>query len=119
MKLIIAGSRTIQVAPFEMQAILAHYGLNPSEIISGTANGVDKCGEKYAKEADQVSVDWRSRKGFAKDQSKHRTWCKCRRYLKQRGNREHRRWVSKMIHHERWDEIYWHQDMFVSSWDAC
>ncbi len=51
MKLIIAGSRTIQVAPFEMRAILAHYNLNPSEIVSGTANGVDKCGEKYAKEA--------------------------------------------------------------------
>lgn len=76
-------------------------------------------GSYLPKEADSNRDDWRLKKGFQKDQAKHRTWCKCRRYLKQRGNREHRRWVSKMIHHERWDEIYWHQDMFVSSWDAC
>lgn len=62
MKLIIAGSRTIQVAPFEMRAILKHYGLSPTEIVSGTANGVDKCGEKFAKEAGitliQFPADW-------------------------------------------------------------
>jgi hypothetical protein len=76
-------------------------------------------GSYRKKDKDHVKDDWRERKGFAKDQSKHRTWCKCRRYLKDRGNREERRWVRKMIHHERFDEIYHHQDMFVSSWDAC
>lgn len=76
-------------------------------------------GSYLPKEADQVSVDWRSRKGFAKDQSKHRTWCKCRRYLKLKGNRQNRRWTRKMIHSEKYDQLYFHQDMFVSSWDAC
>lgn len=63
--------------------------------------------------------DWRKRKGFSKDQSKHRTWCKCGRYLKEVGNRKNRRWSKQMIHHERFDELHYHQDMFVSSWDAC
>jgi hypothetical protein len=39
--------------------------------------------------------------------------------LKQQGNRQHRRWAKKLIHTERFDDIYWHQDMFVSAWDAC
>lgn len=71
------------------------------------------------KEKNQIREDWREHKSFAKDQSKNRAWCNCGRYLKAKGNRQARRWVRKMIHHERWDEIYYHQDMFVSSWDAC
>jgi hypothetical protein len=71
------------------------------------------------KETDQAAADWRERKGFAKDQAKHRTWCKCRRYLKTRDHRERRRYEKAMIKAERWDEIFHHQDMFVSSWDAC
>lgn len=54
------------------------------------------------KEIDQSREDWRERKGFAKDQSKHRTWCKCRRHLKTRDHRERRRWERAMIHAERW-----------------
>lgn len=48
MKLIIAGSRHILVSNEEIKALLNHYGLNPSEIVSGTARGVDQCGETYA-----------------------------------------------------------------------
>lgn len=48
MKLIIAGSRTIQVSVPEMQALLDHFGLKPSEIVSGRAKGVDTSGEVYA-----------------------------------------------------------------------
>jgi len=76
-------------------------------------------GSYKPKEKNTNKEDWRRRKGFAKDQSKHRTWCKCRKYLKSKGNRQDRRWVKQMIHHEKYDEIYYHQDMFVSSWDAC
>ena len=62
MKLIIAGSRTIQVSPLEIKALLDHYNLKPSEIVSGTANGVDKCGEFYAgfyhKDLARFPADW-------------------------------------------------------------
>jgi hypothetical protein len=27
--------------------------------------------------------------------------------------------MRKLIHSEKYDHLYWHQDMFVSSWDAC
>lgn len=76
-------------------------------------------GSYSKKEKDSNRDDWRERKGFSKDQSKHRTWCKCGRYLKSQGNRLERRYVKRQIHHEKYDEIYYHQDMWVSSWDAC
>lgn len=76
-------------------------------------------GSYLPKTKDQNKQDWRVRKGFSKDQSKHRTWCKCGRELKQFGNRQHRRWVKKLIKAGKYDHIYWHQDMFISSWDAC
>lgn len=76
-------------------------------------------GSYSKKEKNDSERDWRAEKGFSKDQSKHRTWCKCGRYLKEVGNRKNRRWSKQMIHHERFDEIYYHQDRFVSSWDAC
>jgi len=75
--------------------------------------------KKETDDAEQAREDWRERKGFARDQSKHRTWCKCRRYLKTRDHRERRRRDRALIHAERYDEIYYHKDMFVSSWDAC
>jgi hypothetical protein len=48
MKLIIAGSRTIQVSPQEIFELITHYKLHPTEIVSGTAGGVDRCGENFA-----------------------------------------------------------------------
>jgi hypothetical protein len=48
-KLVIAGSRSVQVSVDEIQALLDHYKLNPTHIISGKASGVDRCGEAYAK----------------------------------------------------------------------
>lgn len=76
-------------------------------------------GSYSKKEQNQNKTDWREHKGFTKDQSKHRTWCKCGRYLKQEGNRLDRRHVKRLLHREQYDEIYYHQDMWVSSWDAC
>lgn len=76
-------------------------------------------GTYVPKEPNHTKNDWRIRKGFAKDQSKHRTWCKCGRYLKSWGNRQNRRHAKRLIHHGRFDELFYHQDMFVSSWDAC
>lgn len=76
-------------------------------------------GSYEKKESDHIENDWRTRKGFSKDQSKHRTWCKCRRYLKTVDHRSRRCYERTMINNDRWDEMYDHQDMFVSSWDAC
>lgn len=64
-------------------------------------------------------TEWRARKGFAKDQGKTEAFCNCGRYLKAYGNRQNRRWSKRMIHTEKFDQLYYHQDMFVSSWDAC
>lgn len=49
MKLIIAGSRTLQASILEIDALLAHYKIRPTEIVSGTAKGIDRSGEAYAK----------------------------------------------------------------------
>lgn len=76
-------------------------------------------GSYQPKIINQCDVDWRDSKGFTQDQSKHRTWCKCRRFLKQEGNRRNRRWSRSLIHCEKYDQLFFHQDMFVSSWDAC
>ena len=75
-------------------------------------------GSYKTKSKNQCDSDWREAKGFTKDQSKHRTWCKMT-YLKSWGNRRDRRWSRKMIHEEKFDQLYFHQDMFVSCWDAC
>lgn len=54
MKLIIAGTRTVSVSLYFVRDCLDNLGIthhNPdilSEVISGTANGVDKAGEKFA-----------------------------------------------------------------------
>lgn len=71
------------------------------------------------KTIDQNRIDWRRRKGFTKDQSKGDQFCKCGVYLKQEGNRLDRRHVKRLIQADRFDEIFYHQDQWVSSWDAC
>lgn len=76
-------------------------------------------GSYSPKTKNQSKADWRRRKGFQRDQAKSEAFCNCGRYLKEIGNRCNRRWVKQMIHHGKYDQIYWHQDMFVSSWDAC
>ena len=47
-KLVIAGSRSLQIDPHFLQQILHHYGLVPEIIIIGGASGVDKSTEIYA-----------------------------------------------------------------------
>jgi len=61
MKVIIAGSRTITNYTLIAQAIkLSNFQI--SEIVSGTARGVDRLGERYAKEhkipIKQFPADW-------------------------------------------------------------
>lgn len=52
-KLIIAGSRSLVVSDHDiagaMDRLLDAYDLIPSEIVSGNACGVDRCGEAYAR----------------------------------------------------------------------
>ncbi len=52
MKLIVAGSRTITVTIEQLDSFLAEFleysDYMKAEIVSGMAQGVDKCGEKYA-----------------------------------------------------------------------
>lgn len=49
MKLIIAGSRTVHASVEELCALLGHFNLMPTEIVSGTAKGIDQCGEALAR----------------------------------------------------------------------
>ena len=48
MKLIIAGSRDLYPTPALIMGLLQMLDINPSEIVSGKAEGVDTCGEIYA-----------------------------------------------------------------------
>lgn len=48
MKLIIAGSRHLNPTVEDIQEICFYYEITPKEIISGSAQGVDAAGEKYA-----------------------------------------------------------------------
>lgn len=48
MKLIIAGSRTLELQPELISGLIDLLKLNPSEIVSGKAKGVDVSGERYA-----------------------------------------------------------------------
>lgn len=50
MKLIIAGSRNLSPTVVQLDAALKTFDLKPETIISGTARGVDRAGEKWAKE---------------------------------------------------------------------
>lgn len=62
MKLIIAGSRTVFASPEEIQGLVEHYNIKPTEIVSGTAAGMDRCGEAYVKAANlklaKFPADW-------------------------------------------------------------
>lgn len=62
MKLIIAGSRTLQASQLEIFELITHYQLHPTEIVSGTAGGIDRCGEAFARYAylpiKRFPADW-------------------------------------------------------------
>lgn len=56
-KLIIAGSRTLKFSTSFVNEIITNTNLIPEEaeameVVSGGANGIDKCGESWAKEFD-------------------------------------------------------------------
>lgn len=76
-------------------------------------------GSYRIKTRNQNKEDWRARKGFQKDQARSEAFCNCGRYLKGIGNRQNRRWAKMMLKAGKADQVYYHQDMFVSSWDAC
>ena len=63
MKLIIAGSRTINLGANAIDIFLRHFKLSPKEIVSGGALGVDKSGEEFSKLVSYVNLvkfpaDW-------------------------------------------------------------
>lgn len=63
MKLIIAGSRTISLTPDTIADILTHFGVDEiTEVVSGTAGGMDKAGEAFASSYDlpvkRFPADW-------------------------------------------------------------
>ena len=47
MKLIIAGSRNLEVTTGFIYEIIDKFQINPSEIVSGGARGIDRCGENF------------------------------------------------------------------------
>ena len=49
MRLIIAGSRSLNPSLEDLKSYLEHWSLKPSEIVSGKASGVDSAGETYAR----------------------------------------------------------------------
>ena len=75
-------------------------------------------GNYLPKEKNQVKKDWRDFKQF-KQAKKFGNWCQMRVYLKNYGNRRERRWAKKQIKAQRYDNIWFKQDHFVSRWDAC
>ena len=48
MKLIIAGSRDLDVLPETIEGLIPHFDLAPSEIVCGGATGVDWSGHQWA-----------------------------------------------------------------------
>ena len=62
MKLIIAGSRTLEASVEELCELLGRFNLMPTEIVSGTAKGIDRCGEVLAKtvglDIKRFPADW-------------------------------------------------------------
>lgn len=51
MKLIIAGSRTLNPSVKEIGFAVSKHNIGITEVVSGCAKGVDTCGEVYAKAA--------------------------------------------------------------------
>lgn len=67
MKLIIAGSRTLVTTPATTYNLISQLGIdidldNVTEIVSGTAEGIDRCGEnfglRYNIEVKRFPADW-------------------------------------------------------------
>lgn len=62
MKLIIAGSRTIQVSPEHLKKFLDRYMIWPTEVVSGGAKGMDQSGEFFAQDFEikitRFPADW-------------------------------------------------------------
>lgn len=56
MKLIIAGSRTINPSVIFVDSIICNNDLKVTEIISGTAGGVDRAGERYAIQYNEMGI---------------------------------------------------------------
>jgi hypothetical protein len=48
MKLIIAGSRDLHVSNSLIDCVIVNNKINITEVVSGCATGIDKCGESYA-----------------------------------------------------------------------
>ena len=55
MKLVIAGSRTLNVTAGFIAELINTYNLNPTEIISGGAKGIDRCAETFAEQWNQLN----------------------------------------------------------------
>ena len=47
MKLIIAGSRTINICTDTINTLVKHFDISPQMVVSGGAKGIDKTGERY------------------------------------------------------------------------
>ena len=62
MKLIIAGSRTLNPSVKDIGEQVSKFYIGITEVVSGGADGVDSCGEEYALAADQplkiFKADW-------------------------------------------------------------
>lgn len=54
MKLIIAGSRDINITGGLIAELIALHGLQPKEIVSGGARGIDRCGEVFVEQWNQM-----------------------------------------------------------------
>lgn len=65
MKLIIAGTRTIEKSAYQIQGAMSLFHIFPTEIVSGGASGIDQAGEAYAE------LHGRPIKRFLADWAKH------------------------------------------------
>jgi hypothetical protein len=59
MKLVIAGSRTLKPTTEQIETLLTHFKLKPSEIVSGGAYGVDASALQYAKEKELIYAEFK------------------------------------------------------------
>lgn len=63
MKVIIAGSRNLELGVFSMRDIVNASGFDITEVVSGTARGVDSSGEHWAEYHDipvkRFPADWK------------------------------------------------------------
>ena len=68
MKLIIAGSRTLEPNVGLIEMLIRHFGIWPEEVVSGTAAGMDQAGERWACGRVKVNIrrfpaDWSKGRG--------------------------------------------------------